>query len=350
MPGKWRIAATLLLAFLVLLTGPAGVTRAAQLIHEVQPDETLESIARRYGIEPSTLAERNNLARPYALQAGQRLLVAGSPGSSLAPSVAAIPPQPAPAVPVPARLALLPTPGQTLQFVAWRYGSGSNLVRWANPLASLAPRSGAVLVVPVRAPGALAPARQSCTAWPAAGEALVARVNSWGIGLSAFERRWNEVVGGLQHAGVNVWNADFRAIEPQARRSVVNEMIDQVLVQQWAAGTGTTVSAAELDAWLQARVQAAGGAETFSTWLEETRQTWEGFQQKGCYEVLREALQARLARGASDPERKAAALARWLSLRRASSSIEIYATVAGADGIGLLAARASGPPSVSQGP
>ncbi|MDD3828853.1 MAG: LysM peptidoglycan-binding domain-containing protein [Anaerolineae bacterium] len=340
----WRVLATTLLAVLVLLPGPGADARAAQLVHVVQPDESLESIARRYGIDPSRLAERNGLSWPYNLEVGQTLLVAGD-------SAGSIPlPRPAPAPRMPAHLPLLPAPTRTLQVIAWQHGTGAGLVQWTSPLASLAPWPGFALLVPVRAPGAQAEARQACIEWPAAGEALVARVNNWGIGLAAFERRWSEVLGGLRYAGVNVWSAEFQAIEPQARRSVVNEMVDQVLVQQWAARTGTTVSAADIDAWLQSRVRAAGGEEPLSAWLGETWLTWEGYQQQGCHELLRQALALRLSRGSQDPEIQDEALAGWLSQRRSSSSIELYAAVAGAAGNNWSVAGPGGRQGVSQTP
>lgn len=342
----WRVLATTLLAGLVLLPGLSADARAAQLVHVVQPDESLESIARRYGIDPSRLAERNGLSWPYTLEVGQTLLVAGD----LAGSIPQPRPRPAPAPRTPDGLALLPIPTQTLQAIAWQHGTGAGLVQWTSPLASLAPRPGFALLVPVRAPGAQPEARQACIEWPAAGEALVARVNDWGIGLAAFERRWGEVLGGLRYAGVNIWSAEFQAIEPQARRSVVNELIDQVLVQQWAARTGTTVSAADIDTWLQAGVEAAGGDEPFSAWLGQREQTWEGYQQQGCHELLRRALAQRLTRGSPDPEIQDEALAGWLSQRRSSSSIELYAAVAGAAGNNGPVAGPGARPGVSQTP
>jgi len=342
----WRVPVTTLLAVLVLLPGVDA--RAAQLVHVVQPDDTLESIARRYGIDPSRLAEQNGLSWPYALQVGQTLLVAGQ----MAGSIPQPRPQPVPAPRTLDGLTLLPVPTQTLYSIAWQwqYDAGAGLVQWTRPLASLAPRPGFALLVPVRAPGAQAQPRQACIEWPAAGEALVARVNDWGIGLRAFERRWNEVLGGLRYAGVNIWSADFRAIEPQARRSVLNEMIDQVLVQQWAARTGTTVSAAEIDAWLQAGIEAAGGNEPFSVWLAERQQTWEGYQQQGCYELLRQALAQRLTRGSPDPEIRAEAVATWLSQGRSVSRIELYAAVAGAADDNWTVAEPADRPGVSRAP
>ena len=342
----WRVLATALIAVLVLVPGPGADARAAQLVHVVQPDESLESIARRYGIDPSRLAERNGLSWPYALEVGQTLLVAGdSAGSIPQPR-----PRPAPAPQTPDGLALLPVPTQTLQAIAWQDGTGARLVQWTSPLASLAPWPGFALLVPVRAPGAEPEARQACIEWPAAGEALVARVNDWGIGLAAFERRWSEVLGGLRYAGVNVWSAEFQAMEPQARRSVVNEMVDQVLVHQWAARTGTTVSAADIDDWLQSRVRAAGGEEPFSAWLGETWLTWEGYQQQGCHELLRQALALRLTRGSPDPEIQDEAVALWLAQRRSSASIELYAAVAGAADNNWLVAGPGGRQGVSQTP
>jgi murein DD-endopeptidase MepM/ murein hydrolase activator NlpD len=337
-----RVAMALLLGILLLLSGPGSAARAAQLIHVVQPDDTLEGIARRYGLDAPALAARNDLAWPYTLEVGQTLLIASTSGAPRSPAPAAGLPEPA--SPPPAALVALPNPGGALQAVAWRYGDGAGrLVQWVNPLASLPPQARPALLIPVRAAAAVAPARQTCTPWPAAGEALVARVNTWAIGLPAFERRWSEVLGGLENAGVNTWNAEFRAAEPLARRSVVQEMIDWVLVEQWAAGTRTTVSAADLDSWLQARVQASGGSEPFSEWLAGTRQTWEGFRQRGCQELLREALAQRLVRGSPDPLVRDEVLRAWLAERRASSSIEIYAHVASAAAEGRAPAGAPAP-------
>ncbi len=46
--------------------------------HTVQPGETLSSIARRYGVSLSALQRDNGISRPEALRAGARLKIAGS--------------------------------------------------------------------------------------------------------------------------------------------------------------------------------------------------------------------------------------------------------------------------------
>lgn len=83
--------------------GPSSAT------HTVQPGETLESIARRYGVSLATLAAANGIVDPSVIYAGTRLrlsgpaFVAGAGGTSAGAHVVAA--------------------GETLSSIAARYGS-----------------------------------------------------------------------------------------------------------------------------------------------------------------------------------------------------------------------------------
>ena len=73
---------------------PAAAAPAApgtDVIHVVQPGETLSGIATRYGVSADALAQVNRLANPNAIIAGQRLVIPS--GDSAAPAPA---PPPAP--------------------------------------------------------------------------------------------------------------------------------------------------------------------------------------------------------------------------------------------------------------
>lgn len=73
---------------------PPGVTVAAEtpaakpadnvFLHEVQPGETLETIARKYGLKQSEIGAANNIANPAVIRAGSKLVIPGLPSASKA--------------------------------------------------------------------------------------------------------------------------------------------------------------------------------------------------------------------------------------------------------------------------
>ena len=74
---------------------PAPVT-SAPVYHIVQRGETLNTIARQYGVGWQEIATLNNLANPNRILVGQQLVVM----NTAAPDTAAVPPAPAPVEPV----------------------------------------------------------------------------------------------------------------------------------------------------------------------------------------------------------------------------------------------------------
>jgi len=89
-PAITRLAAvTLTLLMLVILSvtfvphaeaAPAPETSNGTIV--VRSGDTLNSIAARYGVSPSTLARANGIANPNRIYVGQRLVIPGSAGRS----------------------------------------------------------------------------------------------------------------------------------------------------------------------------------------------------------------------------------------------------------------------------
>jgi lipoprotein NlpD len=67
-------------------------------VHKVLPDETLYSIAWRYGLDYSVLAKRNNILPPYAITAGQWLYLTKDKPHAKPIIVIERPPQKAPEI------------------------------------------------------------------------------------------------------------------------------------------------------------------------------------------------------------------------------------------------------------
>lgn len=119
-----------------------------------------------------------------------------------------------------------------------------------------------------------APEAAPLTAQPTAEptEALAALVNGLPLTLSAFENELRREEARLAEAGVIP--ADRAVFE----RSVLNTMIDQLLIEQAAHVQGLQVSAEELDAELAIDIDLAGGQEAWLAWLAENDLTEDEYR------------------------------------------------------------------------
>lgn len=112
-----------------------------------------------------------------------------------------------------------------------------------------------------------APASPAPTATPSPlpepTEALAALVNGEAITLADFTAVLQREEARLAEG--NVVPADRAAFE----ESVLNLMIDQLLIEQAAALQGLTVTEAELDAEIQLDLEVAGGEANWRAWLEQ---------------------------------------------------------------------------------
>jgi soluble lytic murein transglycosylase-like protein len=76
------------LVLAALLSGGSAAAR----IHAVRPGDTLDEVARRYGVGTAELARANGLADPDLIRVGDRLVIAGPPSNlPIRPAVATRP-------------------------------------------------------------------------------------------------------------------------------------------------------------------------------------------------------------------------------------------------------------------
>jgi len=103
-------------------------------------------------------------------------------------------------------------------------------------------------------------------------EALAALVNGEPITLAAFQGELRRQEARLADAGVIP--ADRAAFES----SVLNSMIDQVLIEQAATVQGLTVTDEEVDTEIALNIELAGGEAAWQTWLEQNLFTPEEYR------------------------------------------------------------------------
>src|SRR5215468_2046928 len=144
----------------------------------VAPGDSVETIARRYGVPASVIMQANNIAAPASLHAGQRLVIPRYKPSRVATTV-----PPRPAVPTPAPVASpagnanihVVAAGDTLSKIAHRYHKPAHEIAKANniqPTATL--NVGDRLIIPgaqapavkASAPAVAAPAKPVASAAP----------------------------------------------------------------------------------------------------------------------------------------------------------------------------------------
>lgn len=95
----------------LLIPQPGGIAAPTQdIVHIVQPGETLDSIATLYNVEPQALASQNGLAYPASVYVGQMLLLPSEGAPLLSPTTA--PTEFAPLEATPASVVAAPPPGE----------------------------------------------------------------------------------------------------------------------------------------------------------------------------------------------------------------------------------------------
>jgi murein DD-endopeptidase MepM/ murein hydrolase activator NlpD len=129
----------------------------------VAPGETVDAIARRYGVPASVIMQANNIASPAIIYPGQRLVIprytqAPVATAAAAPAVRPASPPPAPATaPAPVAAATpasnagvhVVAAGETLSKIARRYNKAANEIAKANNIQSTATLNvGDRLVIP----------------------------------------------------------------------------------------------------------------------------------------------------------------------------------------------------------
>ncbi|MCS7283396.1 MAG: peptidylprolyl isomerase [Anaerolineae bacterium] len=111
------------------------------------------------------------------------------------------------------------------------------------------------------------------TATPEPERPLAARVNGQPIYLADYERQVAQYQAALVASGENLSSPEVQQRLLQMRKQILDWMIEQVLLEQAAAGMGITVTEEEIDAEIARLVADAGSQEEFSRRLERSGMT-----------------------------------------------------------------------------
>jgi parvulin-like peptidyl-prolyl isomerase len=130
---------------------------------------------------------------------------------------------------------------------------------------------------------------------------LAARVNGQPIYLVDYERQVVQYQDALVASGVDISSPEGQQRLLQMRAQILDWMIEQVLIEQAAAGMGISVSPEEVQAAIDQMVQDAGGEEPFRERLERSGMTLSDLQVQLRAELLRARVLERVQ--ATVPER-----------------------------------------------
>ncbi len=116
---------------------------------------------------------------------------------------------------------------------------------------------------------------------------LAARVNGQPIYLVDYERQVAQYQDALAASGADIASPEGQERLRQMRAQILEWMIEQVLIEQAAAGMGITVSEEEIHAAVNQIVQDAGSEEAFRERLERSGMTLSDLQMQLRAELLR---------------------------------------------------------------
>lgn len=116
---------------------------------------------------------------------------------------------------------------------------------------------------------------------------LAARVNGQPIYLVDYERQVAQYQDALAASGVDLTTTEGQEKLLQMRKQILEWMIEQVLIEQVAAGMGITVSDEEVNAAIAQIVQDAGSEEMFQERLDRSGMTLEDLRTQLRAELLR---------------------------------------------------------------
>ena len=113
---------------------------------------------------------------------------------------------------------------------------------------------------------------------PTPEQPLAARVNGQPILLADYEKQVAQFETALSDQGLDLSSEEGQAAIAQIRRQVLEAMINQLLTEQTAAREGTAISDEEVEAHIQADIQAVGDESKFEQWLADNNLTREDYK------------------------------------------------------------------------
>lgn len=131
---------------------------------------------------------------------------------------------------------------------------------------------------------------ETLTATPSKVEGLAALVNGQPIGQEEYEKQVAQVEAFFAQEGLDYESEEGRERLAQARRQVLEQMIDQELIRQAAVEMGVSISEAELESSIQDIIEQSGGQDQFNQSLQGMDTTYEDFRQMLLDQLLSEAV------------------------------------------------------------
>lgn len=151
-----------------------------------------------------------------------------------------------------------------------------------------------LLVMAAIAVGCASESTPSATTAPTAGpvDGLAALVNGAPIAFEEYQRQVVQVEAFFEQEGLDAESEEGRERLEQARRQVLEQMIDQELIRQAAEEMGISISDEELDSSIADIIAQSGGEEEFNQSLQATGTTYDDFKQMLLDQLLSEAVYA----------------------------------------------------------
>ncbi len=121
-------------------------------------------------------------------------------------------------------------------------------------------------------------------------EGLAALVNGQPITMENYQRQVAQVEAFFQQEGLDFQSEEGQERLAQARRQVLEQMIDQELIRQAAAEMGIDISDAELESNIQEIIEQTGGQGEFEQSLQDTGTSYDDFRQMLLDQLVSEAV------------------------------------------------------------
>lgn len=122
------------------------------------------------------------------------------------------------------------------------------------------------------------------------GEGLAAVVNGEPITMEDYQKQVDQVEAFFQQEGLDLESEEGGERLAQARRQVLEQMIDQELIGQAAVEMDVSISDTELESNIQEIVEQSGGQEQFNQSLQATETSYDDFRQMLLDQLLSEAV------------------------------------------------------------
>ena len=167
------------------------------------------------------------------------------------------------------------------------------------------------------------------------GEGLAAVVNGEPITMEDYQKQVYQVEAFFQQEGLDLESEEGRERLAQARRQVLEQMIDQVLIRQAAVEMDVSISDAELESNIQEIVEQSGGEEQFNQSLQATETSYDDFRQMLLDQLLSEAVFSAVTQSVSSVGEQVHA--RHILLPTKERAEEVLARLQGGEDFAFLA-------------